>query len=258
MGGAFAAVNGDPASLFWNPAAVFSDRRVQIAGMKTRFFDGIDDLSEDFLGATFQARENLALAAGWTRTGLGDLYHEDVLSFGAAWRVPRLPLQVGVSALFYGADPPAYEELNDPSYLGKQWKPSASFGLLYQVSPKLSVGASFENLFTPEMALLSSTTDVDVIGGRRRVGIAYLLEEIVRFTVEVRHHDFPQYYDRDWTLHGGAESWFNDVLALRVGIDDGDLTAGAGIVVRQLRFDAGMLTNERLGNTFRIAVTVGY
>jgi hypothetical protein len=258
MGGAFVAVNGDPASLFWNPAAVLSERRVQVAGMRTRFYDGIEDLSENFLGATFQLTDDLALAAGWTRTGLDELYYEDVVSFGAAWRVPKTRLQIGVSGLFYGADAPGYAELNDPNYLGKQWESSASIGLLYEISSNLNVGASFENLFTPEMALLASTTDIEEIGGRRRFGIAYLLQDIVRFTVEVRHHDFPLYYDSDWTMHGGAESWFNDVLALRVGVDDGDLTAGAGIVVRNVRFDTGMLTNERLGNTFRIAITVGY
>ncbi len=258
MGGAFVAVGGDPASIFWNPAAVLSDRRVQVAGMRTRFFDGIEDLNEDFIGATFQLTDDLAVATGWTRTGLADLYHEDVVSLGVAWRVPKTKLQIGASALFYGADSPAYAELNDPSYLGKQWKPSASFGLLYEFSQNFHAGVSFENLLTPEMALLATTTDIDVIGGRRRFGVAYLLEKIVRFTAELRHHDFPRYYDRDWTYHGGAESWFNDVLALRIGVDNGDLTAGAGFVVHQVRFDAGMLTNERLGNTFRVAITVGY
>ena len=41
-------------------------------------------------------------------------------------------------------------------------------------------------------------------------------------------------------------------------LDDGDLTAGAGLVVHRVRFDGGLVTNERLGNTFRAAVTLGY
>jgi hypothetical protein len=108
------------------------------------------------------------------------------------------------------------------------------------------------------MSLLANTTDVDVIGGRRRFGLAYLIQEIVRVTGEVRHHEFPDYYDSNWTLHAGAESWFENVLALRVGIDNGALAAGAGLVVDRVRIDGGLVTNERLGNTFRAAVTIGY
>lgn len=258
MGGAFVAVEGDPASLFWNPAALLSEHRIQIAGMRTRMYDGLEGLSEDFLGITAQVGEDFALGAGWVRTGLDDIYHEDVITAGACWRVPGTGLRMGATALFYGVDAPGYAELNDPNYLGSQWEPSASVGLLYRWSETLQFGASFENLLKPEMAMLATTTDIDEIGGRRRVGLAYLLQKIVRLTAEVRHHDFPEYYDSSWTLHGGAESWFNEVLALRVGVDDGDLTAGAGLLVKTVRFDIGMLTNERLGNTFRAALTVGY
>lgn len=258
MGGAFVAVEGDPASLFWNPAAIFSDQRIQVSGMRTRMYDGLEGLSEDFLGLTGQIADDFAVGVGWTRTGLDDIYHEDVVTAGMAWRVPRTGLRIGAAALFYGVDAPGYAELNDPNYLGAQWEPSVSFGLLYEWNENLHLGASFENLLKPEIAMLATTTDVDEIGGRRRVGIAYLLQDIVRITAEVRHHDFPQYYDSSWTLHGGAESWFNEVLALRVGVDDGDLTAGAGLLVKKVRFDVGMLTNERLGNTFRAALTVGY
>jgi len=258
MGGAFVAVEGDPASLFWNPAAIHPGRRVEVTGMRTRLFDGVEGLTEDFVGITGAVNEDLALGFGWTRSGLEDTYHEDVVTGAVAWRMPRLPLSIGASVLFYGADAPGYEELNDPNYLGSQWEPSLSIGFLYEWTENLHLGASFENLLKPEMTLLANTSDVDQIGGQRRFGMAYLFEDLVRFTAELRHHDFPEYYDSDWTLHGGAESWFNEILALRVGIDDGDLTAGAGLIVKRVRFDGGLVTNERLGNTFRAAITLGY
>ncbi len=258
MGGAFVAVEGDPASLFWNPAAIRPGRSVEVSGMRTRLYDGVDGLTEDFLGLTAEIGEDLAIGAGWTRTGLEDLYHEDVLTGALAWRVPGLPLSVGGSVLFYGASAPGYEELNDPNYLGAQWETSFSLGLLYDLGENFHLGISLENLLRPEMALLGNTTDIDQIGGRRRFGVSYLLQELVWLSGELRHEDFPDYYDSEWTLHAGAESWFNDILALRVGIDDGDLTAGAGLVVHRVRFDGGLVTNERLGNTFRAAVTLGY
>lgn len=257
LGGAFVAVDGDPASLFWNPAAILSDRRVQLTGMRTRLFDGLEGVNEDFVGITGAVGEKAAIGFGWTRVGLEDLYYEDVLNLTFAYRIHE-SFQVGVTGLFFGADAPGLEALADPDYVGRQWEPSMSLGVLYRWSDVLQFGASFENLLKPTMSLLGQADDVDPIGGRRRFGLAYVIQEIVRVSAEVRHHDFPDYYDRDWTLHAGAESWFSGVLALRVGIDAGDLTAGVGLLVDRVRFDGGMVTDERLGNTFHAAVTVGF
>lgn len=257
LGGAFVAVDGDPSSMFWNPAGILSERKLQLSGMRTRLFDGLDGVNEDFVGLTFRLKDGMGAGIGWTRVGLEDVYYEDVINGSFAMEI-REDLQVGVSVLFFGADAPGLEALADPSYRGRQWEPSASVGALYRYSENLQFGVSLENLLRPKMSLLGEEENVDPIGGRRRVGAAYLIQGIVRVTGEVRYHDFPDYYNRDITYHAGAESWFNDVLALRVGLDAGDLTAGAGIRVDRIRFDGGLLTNERLGNTFRAAVTVGY
>ena len=266
MGGAFVAVPGDPASVFWNPAAILGEERVQITGMRTRLYDGLEGLTEDFVGVSGQVGEGTAVGFGWTRTGLENIYHEDTLTLAGAYRVPGTSLVLGVSGLMYGIDAPGYEELNDPNYLGRQWEPSFSLGALYEITENFTLGASVENVLRPEMQLLSNTTDVDPIGGRRRIGLAYLVQSTIRITFEARHLDLPDWYNNEFTLHAGAESWFSDVLALRVGVNAGDLTAGAGLVVRDtpipgirtLRFDGGMITNERLGNTFRAAVTLGF
>ena len=258
MGGAFVAVEGDPASLYWNSAAILSESRLQVSGMRTRLFDGVEGLTEDFVGLTARMTDHVGIGAGWLRTGLEDVYHEDLITGAVAWNPGGGRLVVGASVLLYGIDAPGYEALGDPNYLGRQWEPSASLGALYRWSEKLTLGASVENLLEPEMSLVGSTEDVDVIGGRRRLGLAYVIQEVVRVTGEVRHHDFPDYYDSNWTLHAGAESWFSGVLAMRVGIDDGALAAGLGLVVDRVRLDGGLVTNERLGNTFRAAVTIGY
>lgn len=266
MGGAFVAVPGDPASVFWNPAAILSEERIQVTGMRTRLYDGLDGLTEDFFGASGQVADGFAVGFGWTRTGLENIYHEDTLTLAGAYRIPGSSLVIGVAGLMYGTDAPGYEELNDPNYLGRQWEPSFSFGALYELAEDFTIGASVENLLRPEMQLLSNTTDVDPIGGRRRIGLAYMVQNTIRVTFEARHLDLPDWYNNEFTLHAGAESWFNDVLALRVGINAGDLTAGAGLVVRDtpipgvrtIRFNGGMITNERLGNTFRAAVTLGF
>lgn len=257
LGGAFVAVDGDPSSLYWNAAGILSERRVQLTGMRTRLFDGLEGVNEDFVGMTLGFGPDTAVGFGWTRVGLEDVYFEDVLNATVAYRL-REQLQVGVSLLFFGAEAPGLEALADPNYVGRQWEPSMSVGALYKWSDVLQFGVSLENLFKPTMSLLGQAEDVDPIGGRRRIGFAYVIQEIVRITGEVRHHDLPDYYNREVTLHAGAESWFSGVLALRVGIDAGDLTAGAGLLVDRVRFDGGLVTNERLGNTFRAAVTVGY
>ena len=259
MGGAFVAMNGDPASLFWNPAAIISDeQRLQVEGMRTSLYNGIDGLSEDFIGVSAQLSSRFSLGFGWTRTGLEDLYHEDVLTVGAAVQLAEHKLSLGVSALFFGASAPGYEALNDPNYLGDQWAGSFSLGILYRPAENLQVGASFENLLRPTIQLVSTSTDVKEIGGRRRFGVAYLLENVIWLTAEVRHHDIPEYVNGEWTAHFGGEAWFQDILALRVGVDDGRVTAGAGLVVSVVRLDLSLITHERLGNTYRASINLRF
>jgi hypothetical protein len=258
MGGAFVAMSGDPASLYWNAAAILSENRVQVEAMRTSLYDGVEGLTEDYLGTTLQISPRLAVGLGWTRTGLEDLYHEDVLNGTVAFEVLPDRLSVGATGLVYGASAPGYEDLNDPNYLGAQWKPSVSLGALYRLGEEWQFGASFENLLRPEIQLVSTTGDVDQIGGRRRFGAAYLLQGIVWLAGEVRHDDIPAYVDRAWTFHLGAESWFQDTLALRVGLDDDELSAGAGLKVKAVRVDVTLLTHERLGNTYRAGVTLSF
>jgi len=258
MGGAFVAMTGDPASLFWNPAAILAETRIQVEGMRTRLYDGVDGLTEDYVGATFQIRKDLGIGLGWTRTGLQDIYHEDVLTFAAATSILDGNVQLGAAGLFYGAAAPGYEALNDPNYLGAQWEPSASVGAIWRPRQNWTLGFSAENLLRPEIRLISTTGDVDQIGGRRRFGFAYLLQEVVYLTGEARHHDFPPHVNDSWTLHLGAESWFQEVLALRLGVDEGNLTAGFGLLVNRVRVDASLITHERLGNSYRAAATVGF
>lgn len=259
MGGAFVAMSGDPSHIFWNPASILSDEHgVQIEGMRTSLYDGVDGLSEDFIGASAQLAGTWALGFGWTRTGLKDIYHEDVLTAGLAKSMMNRRLTFGAAALFYGAAAPGYEALNDPNYEGAQWESSFSLGVLYRAKENLRLGASFENLMRPTIQLVSTSTDVREIGGRRRFGAAYLLEKIVWLSAEVRHHDIPPYVGGNWTVHFGAEAWFEDVLALRAGIDDSDLTAGMGLVVSRVRLDLSLLTHERLGNTYRASVNLRF
>jgi hypothetical protein len=259
MGGAFTAMGGDPASIFWNPAAILApERRVQVEGMRTRLYDGVDGLTEDWLGLSAQLGPRLAVGAGWTRTGLEDLYHEDVITGAAAYDLLAGKLAVGASVLFYGASAPGYEALNDPNYLGAQWEPSLSLGAWLRPAGTWYFGASLENLLRPEIQLVGTSTDVQKIGGRRRLSAAYLLEEVVWLSFELRHHDYPEYVDGDWTFHLGAETWFQQTLALRAGVDDGNLTAGAGLVVSLIRVDLSLITHERLGNTYRAAALLRF
>jgi len=259
MGGAFTAMGGDPASIFWNPAALLAPgRSIQLEGMRTRLYDGVEGLTEDWLGLSAQLSPRLALGAGWTRTGLEDLYHEDVITGAAAFDLLEGKLSVGASVLFYGASAPGYEALNDPNYLGAQWETSLSLGAWLRPAENWYVGAAAENLLQPEIQLVGTSVDVQKIGGRRRLAAAYLLQDVVWLSGELRHHDFPEYVDGDWTLHLGAETWFQQVLALRAGVDDGDLTAGAGLVISLIRIDLSLITHERLGNSYRAAALLRF
>ena len=67
-----------------------------------------------------------------------------------------------------------------------------------------------------------------------------------------QQHIGPMSFD----LHFGAEASYQNIVFLQGGYDMGRFTAGAGIQLPRLRFDAAFLNHFDLGDTYRISLTL--
>jgi hypothetical protein len=254
MGGAFVAIGGDVTSVAWNPACLATTSRLEVMGMASSVYGGVEDLSENFVAASARLPGSKhAIALGWIRTGLKDIYSEDTIILSYARSAVIDSLYAGVSLRFLGLSAPGYDYYNDPNFEESDWKTTGDVGLQYRRGA-WAFGTSVTSITAPELQLISTTEDPDEARRVIRVGAAYFLQRSLWLSMELRHHNSPDYYDRNYSYHAGAEAWFHNVLILRGGLDDGRVTAGAGLVVSKLQVDVSLLTHRRLGNTYRLSL----
>jgi hypothetical protein len=55
-------------------------------------------------------------------------------------------------------------------------------------------------------------------------------------------------------MHYGLEVSYRGKMAGRLGFDQGDFTAGAGLWINQLGLDLAFLSHDELDNTYRISL----
>jgi hypothetical protein len=89
-----------------------------------------------------------------------------------------------------------------------------------------------------------------------RLGATALFRETLRVSGELRRRQSSPGYKDQTTAHLGAEVWFQDAFAARGGIDRERLTAGLGLRIQPIQIDVALLTNRRLGNLYRLSLTV--
>ena len=252
MGGAFVAVVDDVTALHWNPAGLADLEGAQMFGMRTSVY-GVDGLSEDSAMAGYGSGGK-GFAAGWMRTGAQDLYTEDTIAAGYGMKTPIDGLSAGLSVKRFSIEAPGYEYYNDPAYQnGGDDAYSGDVGLLYKRG-SWTAGATYRNIGEPELKLLSTTEDPDPIVSEFRLGGSYLFREVMLLSVEWRApRDVPSYYDEKNTLNIGTEIWFYDVVALRAGKNRDRITAGLGLKADPVRIDVALLSERRIGPTYRLS-----
>ena len=252
MGGAFVAVVDDVTALHWNPAGLADLDSAQLFGMRTSVY-GVDGLSEDSAMAGYGTGSK-GFAAGWMRTGAQDLYNEDTMVAGYGMKMPIDGLSAGFSVKRFSIEAPGYEYYNDPAYQnGGDDAYSGDVGLLYRRG-SWAVGATYRNVGEPELKLLSTTDDPDAIVSELRLGGAYLFRELMLISAEWRApREVPSYYGEKNTLNIGTEIWFYDVVALRAGKNRDRITAGLGLKADPVRIDVALLSERRIGPTYRLS-----
>jgi hypothetical protein len=253
MGSAFVALADDANAAYWNPAALTRSEQLSLMATNSWLF-GVSDIDNYYLAATLPRWGKVHFGASWVRLGITDIYSEDTLNLSAAAPLPFLRgLSVGLTAKLFMLDAPGYEALNDPNYMGGDRELSADLGLHYDSGGDWTLGAVLYNVHETSLQLISTTANPDPVYTEWAAGGSYLFRDTLLLTADLRSREGREL---DTVLHGGAEIWFFDALALRAGLHSGMVTMGIGLQDDHWEAAFALETDKKLGNVYMLSFTV--
>jgi len=121
-------------------------------------------------------------------------------------------------------------------------------GLLYDYSSKVTFGFSVRNLMN-ELKWDTPSGREDKVPVDTTLGVAYVPEPTWLVAM-----DYNKVENMDAELYLGVEKWFSEIFALRLGSNDGDLSAGMSFVRDEWSFEYAFAEQE-LGDIHRFSTT---
>jgi long-subunit fatty acid transport protein len=233
MGMAYVSVSDDANSTYWNPAGLGLLERRQITSMTTNMFDikynnivyaqkiksggfGIFWLNADS-GAIENYDINMNLIGTFTYSA--DAYY---LSYG---REIIKNLYAGLSLKYIS------QKLYDASGDGFGF----DMGLLYKYNDDLTIGLNFQDITETKIKWDKSEEVVGSEGAEDKIlrnikfGVSYKYK--LRGKPLLLAVDIDKAKNRKEIYHIGTEYQLNEMLILRLGLDDGDFSCGVGIKI---------------------------
>lgn len=230
MGKAFTAVADDASASYWNPAGLAGTEGTEIEAAHGALQE---DRALNSISLAY-GLGSLALGACWLSFGVSDIQERDragslighfndaenAFMVSAGWRpvnTRALSLRVGITGKYLR------HSLQDYSASGQ----GIDLGALaeFQLAPEaftLAVGAAYQNAGAT-MKWDTDSEHEDEVPSAFRAGVAGTLESLP-LTMSI---DLSRTEDQDALLHLGGEVIVGS-FALRAGLDDADIAAGAG------------------------------
>jgi hypothetical protein len=253
LGGAFVAIADDANAIYWNPAGLARIDGTRLMGTRAWLF-GVSDFHVDYLAFKAPNLGSLALGLGWLNAALEDIQSENTFILSLA-RDGLGPLAGGVNLKYFRLDAPGYERYNDPAYDGAQSAWGVDLGAMMRLRRNLTFGLSARNLNEPEISMLSTTANPDVIARRFHLGSSYLFRDTVVLAIDLASEtgDFGNF-----KIHAGGEIWFFKAYAVRVGTSENRQSVGAGVVANHWKVDFALVNHQRMDNSYRVTIGLMY
>jgi len=248
LGGAYVASADGPLGAMWNPAGLSTLMQNEAQFETARLFEGTS-----INGASFVMPARHFPSVGFTvlQLGSGDFEKTNELNeslgtfsqtdmafvFSAAKNVTRR-FAMGANLKVVRQ---SVEDFNGTGV-------GADAGVMFDVTPRVRLGASLLNIGGPSVALrdVDESYPLEFRGG---ASLRYFSGRGL-MSVEMDHRDGP-----GTSLHAGTEMWVMDMLARRGGYFDSEASGGFSYQVNHdLCFDYGMSDHE-LGVMHRFAVS---
>lgn len=236
MGRAHAAVADDASAGYWNPAGLSQLERKDVVALYSQLFEETDFGSISFALPTidwgtfgvsvahlrsvgFKGRNDQAI-----ETGEFDL-NDTAILLSNGMRI-RETLSIGLTAKVIRQKVQAFDDVSYGADVGFLWTPHSAF----------QIGFAAKNVIAPEITLKkeSDTFPLDL-----RLGMKYELGSKWLFAVDVN-----QVENRSLKPHIGAEYAVSELVALRGGLMESEMTAGLGVWFGDMGIDYAFGFND--------------
>ncbi len=239
MGNAFLALADRPSCIFYNPAGLARIDKFSMIGSHQNLYN-ISGLYSSMLAMSFPS-PYFRTGIGIQRLGLENIYYEQVIYLSTAGiiNLEDIPIRFGTSLKYASID------VNDVDNISKPSNIDLDFGIVIDITDEVHLGYSGKNLLEPNFVFISHNNIIKSVHG---IGLCYKWRESVNFLADYIIDGEIEY----WNL--GAEMWFYDVFAARLGLNNERLTMGFGIKAKLWLIDAAVIAHEELGSTYRISL----
>ncbi len=244
LGGAYGAISGDPTTLYWNPAGLAGLERSSLAAAHTNLI-GMG-FHEQFGTLAYPSWRLGTFALSLRRYGTDGIEERDdrgtLLSDNLKNSESELTLGYGralgeawqVGAAFKLQQQDLAEQSGSGLGLDAGFivRPGVALGGQSEWVRRTSLGVTFRNIIEPVIRLAhDDVRDPSAIriGGAVEKSLGSQLDALIALDIEKTK-------DMDSRLHAGVEVSLLKVLALRVGTNNGRLSAGFGAAWRGLDF----------------------
>ena len=281
MGGAAVAVAGDVTSGYWNPASLVDVERTEIGLMHSERFGGV--VNYDYLGMARPLGRDAALGLTLIRQGVSNIPVTRLID------PERPPFYVEADTLVLNIEDLRVD--NSAEYqlaltCGRQWSEAldlgASIKFIYKdvvgengygagldagarwaLSQEFSAGLKLQDLtLTP---LVWSNGSVETILPSARLGFAWFRPLRNSTTLLVAADGVTLFEGRDFAAQlgsafvsvdfaVGAEVWMAERIAMRAGLDIGELTAGASLRLGRIDLDYAFRRQADFDDTHRLGL----
>ena len=273
MGDAFVALAEDATAGYCNPAGLSQSRSTQLLLQHSERFAGV--IQNDLIAVVIPGKAEQSFGVSLFRIGVNDIKYTKL-------KDPAKPLDLSqnrpyVSRRVSATDWALYlsfghrirsrfsagsslklilRRLGDNTAFGY----GIDLGFLCRPLPTLSIGANLSDLFCTPVRW--DTGAGDVITPSARVGLACfwpvaLLRGELTSALELKAEKESDRYDLNFS--SGVEYRFRNLLALRLGSQQGRFTAGAGLrMYNRLDIDYAFLQHEDLNNSQRVSIAAQF
>lgn len=274
LGGTGAARAGDAWSLLWNPAGLASVQIMQIGLMHSERFDGVVDY--DAAAWAMPQIDGSVWAAGLVRLGVNGIPFtrlaessrpisadnrvlvDKVVSSGdwafyAGWAQARGRARWGVAPKLVfrhiGGEYRAYG-------LGLDAGGAVALSERVPIEAGLMVRDALGTVTAWEQTGLKEVTAPSLTLGLAGRFVLPALEATVSPVFDASYRTENLGGSGAGSLHMGVEYLIKNLVALRVGSDDGRVTYGGGVVLPAVAVDYAYVGHEELGGTHRVSVVL--